>query len=95
MCGTKILNRRVLLPVPAAAIVATTEIFWAFLGIQPLDPVNHNSFGCCRLVVYCVSVIRPSLSQLFVSTMVYPIIKISIIVLNSLMLKSFSDKGIK
>ena len=40
MCGTKILNRRVLLPVPAAAIVATTEIFWAFLGIQPLDPVS-------------------------------------------------------
>ena len=24
---------------PAAASVTTTEIFWAFLGIQPLDPI--------------------------------------------------------
>jgi len=31
--------------VPAAAIVATTEIFWAFFGIQPLDHYLFLFFG--------------------------------------------------
>ena len=40
---------------PAAAIVATTEIFWAFLGIQTLDPstykpwkgTNYKAYDLC------------------------------------------------